>query len=277
MRQRLQMNIADRAGKAGAVCLLVAAALASLAGVSCGNHDESRGAPASNTTFGNPAGKVVDAATAGSVAGTVKFDGTPPAMKSIAMIAVAYCAKQHDGPVTSEDVVPGDNGTLQNVVVYLTGDFSTYSFKQPAEQAELDQKGCQYVPHVVAVMAGAPLEFRSFDNTPHNIHPVPKANREWNESQPRGGLPIMQTFAHEEVAIPFKCNLHPWMKAYVAVIGNPYFQVTGKDGSFELKNVPPGTYTLTAWHELYGTSKQTITINPKQAQTATITFHTQQQ
>jgi len=271
------MNIADRAGKAAAVCLLIAAALVSLAGVSCGSNDESPKTPAGNTTFGNPAGKPVDAATAGSVAGTVKLDGTPPAMKGIAMAAVAYCAKQHDSPVTAEDVVPGDNGTLQNVVVYLTGDFSAYSFTQPAEQAELDQKGCMYVPHVVAVMAGAPVEFRSFDSTPHNIHPVPKANREWNESQPRGSAPIVQSFTHEEVAIPFKCNLHPWMKAYVAVISNPYFEVTGKDGSFELKNVPPGTYTLTAWQELYGKSEQTITINPKQAQTATITFHAQQQ
>jgi len=270
------MNIADRIAKIIPVFLLAATALASLTMISCGNKQESGEPSPASTTFGNPAGKPVDAATAGSVTGTIKLDGAPPAMKNISMAAVAFCAKQHDSPVPSEDVVAGDNGTLQNVVVYLKGDFSAYSFAKPAA-AELDQKGCMYVPHVVAVMAGAPLEFQSLDSTPHNIHPVPNTNRQWNESQPRGGAPIEKSFAQEEVAIPVKCNLHPWMRAYVAVIGNPYFQVTGKDGSFELRNVPPGTYTLAAWHEHYGVSEQTITISPQQTQAATITFHAQPQ
>jgi hypothetical protein len=107
--------------------------------------------------------------------------------------------------------------------------------------------------------------------TTHNIHPVPKNNREWNESQPPGSAPIMQSFAHEEVAIPVKCNVHPWMKAYIAVLGSPYFQVTGKDGTYTIGNVPPGTYTLTAWHELYGPVTQMVTVGPSEKKTVDLT------
>jgi hypothetical protein len=110
------------------------------------------------------------------------------------------------------------------------------------------------------------------DQTTHNIHPIPKDNREWNESQPPGAAPIEKSFTREEIAIPVKCNVHPWMKAYMAVLPNPYFQVTDKDGKFDLKNLPPGTYTLTAWHELYGTSDQTVTIGPKETKAVTFTF-----
>ena len=110
------------------------------------------------------------------------------------------------------------------------------------------------------------------DDAGHNIHPVPKTNREWNQSQPGNGAPIVQSFAREEIAIPIKCNVHPWMRAYVAVLSHPYFQVTGMDGTFELKNVPPGNYTLTVWHEYYGSKSQPITIGVKQQQTAEITL-----
>jgi hypothetical protein len=108
--------------------------------------------------------------------------------------------------------------------------------------------------------------------TSHNIHPVPKNNREWNESQPPGAPPIMQSFAREEVAIPVKCNVHPWMKAYIAVLGAPYFAVTGKDGSFQIQNVPPGTYTLTAWHETLGSNDQSITVGPSEKKTVAISM-----
>ncbi len=121
---------------------------------------------------------------------------------------------------------------------------------------------------------GRPLQVINSDPVTHNIHPVPKDNREWNQSQPPGASPIMQSFAREEVAIPVKCNVHPWMKSYIAVLANPYFQVTGKDGSFDLKDVPPGNYKLIAWHELYGTQEQDVTIGPKEAKTITLTFST---
>jgi len=120
---------------------------------------------------------------------------------------------------------------------------------------------------VVVLETGQSLQVVNADPVTHNIHPLPKDNREWNESQPPGAPPINQSFPHEEIAIPVKCNIHPWMKAYIAVFDHPYFAVTGKDGSFDLKNVPPGTYTLIAWHELYGTSEQPVTIGAKESKT----------
>jgi hypothetical protein len=116
-----------------------------------------------------------------------------------------------------------------------------------------------YEPHVMAVRANQPLEVVNADATSHNIHPQPANNREWNKAEPPG-TKMEESFAREEVAIPVKCNLHPWMKSYIAVFKHPFFAVTGKDGSFDLSNLPPGTYTIKAWHEKLGTSTQTVTI-----------------
>lgn len=240
--------------------------------LSCGNNQKTTGTevPATNASL-----QPVDTTTAGSIMGTVKLDGKPPRMKVINMAAEAACAKDHAGsPAMTQDVVPGDDGTLQNVVVYLQGDFSKYKFDDPASAATIEQKGCMYDPHVLALRTGQMLDVVNSDPVTHNIHPVPKDNREWNQSQPPGSMPIVQSFAREEVAIPVKCNVHPWMKAYIAVLSNPYFEVTGKDGSFDLKNVPPGTYKLIAWHELYGMQEQDVTIGPKESKTATFTFST---
>lgn len=244
--------------------LALAAAL-----ISCGNKQGTNETPVANA----PAGKSVDPTTAGSITGTIKLDGTPPKMKVINMAAEPTCAEDHvTQPAMTEDVVPGEDGTLQNVVVYLQGDFGGYVFTMPTTPVIIDQKGCQYHPHVLALMTNQPLQVVNSDSVTHNIHPVPKDNREWNESQPPGAAPIVQSFARPEVAIPVKCNVHPWMKAYIAVLANPYFEVTGKDGSFDIKNVPPGTYKVTAWHELYGTSEQEVTIGPKESKAVTIAF-----
>jgi Carboxypeptidase regulatory-like domain len=252
------------------VMFLLGAVVLAISMLSCGQKQGTSEAPAP----ANPAGKPVDAATAGEITGMIKLSGTPPKMKPINMAAEPACAKEHATPAMTEDVVPGENGTLQNVVVYLKGDFSQYTFTVPTTPAVIDQKGCQYHPHVLALMTNQPLEVINSDPVTHNIHPVPKDNREWNQSQPPGSAPIMQSFARPEVAIPVKCNVHPWMKAYIAVFNNPYFQVTGKEGTFDLKNVPPGTYTLTAWHELYGTQMQSVTIGPKESKSVTLTFRT---
>jgi plastocyanin len=252
------------------VLFFAAAAALAIALISCGGgKQETAEGPAAPAAG---AGKPVDAATAGSVTGTIKLDGTPPKMKQINMAAEPNCAKEHTTPAMTQDVVPGDNGTLQNVVVYLKGDLGQYSFETPKSPVAIDQKGCQYSPHVLALMTGQPLQVVNSDPTTHNIHPVPKDNREWNESQPPGSAPLNQSFARQEVSVPVKCNVHPWMKAYIAVLSTPYFQVTGNDGSFEIKNVPPGTYTVTAWHELYGTSDQSVTIGPKESKAVSFTF-----
>jgi hypothetical protein len=239
--------------------------------VSCGSNPPA--SQSETSTASAPAGKEVDAATAGSVSGVIKFDGTLARMRPINMAAEPACAKEHAGhPAMTEEAVAGSDGTLQNVIVYLKGDFSQYAFSTPQTPVALDQKGCQYHPHVLALMADQEFDVINSDPVTHNIHPLPMDNREWNQSQPPGSSPIHQDFARPEVAIPVKCNIHPWMKAYIGVFSNPYYQVTGEDGSFDIKNVPPGTYTVSAWHEQYGTAEQTVTIGPKESKNITITF-----
>ena len=146
------------------------------------------------------------------------------------MRAVPSCEKMHETHARLQDLVPGDNGTLQNVVVYLQGDFSAYSFLTTS--VNLDQKGCMYVPHVVALTTQTPLSVQNSDSTTHNSAAISKNNGNWNETQSIGGAPVQHVFTHPEISLYVKCNIHPWMKAYVAVFSHPYFQVTGPDGSF---------------------------------------------
>lgn len=253
------------------LCYAALSAFLAIAVTGCGNKQQSTETNAPTATA-NTSGTPVDAATAGTISGNVVLDGTAPKMKTINMAAEPSCSKQHSTPATSQEALVGKDGALENVVVYLQGDFSKYKFDTPATPATITQKGCMYDPHVVVLQTGQTFQVVNADSVTHNIHPLPKDNREWNESQPPGAAPIDQTFAHQEIAIPVKCNIHPWMKAYIAVFGHPYFAVTGPDGSFELKNVPPGSYTLVAWHELYGTSQQPVVVGPKESKTMKITF-----
>ncbi|HEV7301211.1 MAG TPA: carboxypeptidase regulatory-like domain-containing protein [Tepidisphaeraceae bacterium] len=192
------------------------------------------------------------AAGTATVRGAVKFTGTPPVMKEIANQPCHGTAK----PMKEESVVLNDNGTLANVIVSLSG-VSADPLPRSTPPA-LDQVGCQYVPHVVAVQAGQPLTVRSSDPTIHNVHFTPSKNKSRNLNMP-GPDEQQVTFEHPEF-VRFKCDIHPWMNAYVGVFPHPFFHVTGNDGSFELTNLPVGTYTLTAWHERYGELQETITI-----------------
>ena len=159
----------------------------------------------------------------------------------------------------SQDIVTDGSGDLANVVVYISDGLTNQSSPPPSQPAVLEQKGCMYEPHVIAMQAGQTLRVVNADSTTHNIHPTPANNREWNKSQPPG-LSIEETFARQEVAIPVKCNVHPWMKSYVAVLKNPYFAVSSKDGSFQITGLPPGTYTVQAWQEKLGTKSQQVTV-----------------
>ena len=247
--------------------LLVASAVVlAIFGAGCGNKGNSERAE------DQPAAKPVDPATTGTVTGVVKFEGTLPQMRNINMASVPNCAKLHPTPQMVEDVVPGDNGTLQNVVVYLKGDFNQYSFPQNATPVQIDQSGCVFSPHVVALMTGEPLQVTNTDMVTHNVNVMSTHRQGWNQTLAAGAAPIEKSFAREEVPIAVKCNIHQWMKFYIAVFRHPYFQVTGRDGSFVLKNVPPGTYTLTAWQEKYGTKEQTIVVKPNSEQTVSLTF-----
>jgi plastocyanin/predicted small lipoprotein YifL len=236
----------------------------------CGKKEpEAPAAPAASA----PAAAPVDPATAGSVAGMVKLEGPAPKGRPISMAAEPSCAKEHGGkPVTSEEVVTGDGGSLANVLVYVKEGLGNRAFDTPKEPVVIDQKGCLYSPRVVAVQVNQPLEVRNDDQTTHNIHPVPTVNREWNKSQPAGAPPISETFPREELAIPVKCNVHPWMKSYISVFKHPYHAVTAKDGKFELKNLPPGDYVIVAWHEKLGTAEEKVTLGQKEAKAVTFTF-----
>ena len=210
-------------------------------------------------------------AGSGSIKGTVKLQGPPPPAKPIVMAADPSCAKEHSGPAVAEDVVADANGDLGNVVVYLSDGVAEQNYPEPPQPVVLEQKGCVYQPHVVAMRAGQPLQVVNEDHTTHNIHPMPTSNREWNKSQPPG-LKIEETFARPEVSIPVKCNVHPWMRSYIAVFKHPFFSVTSKNGAFDLSNVPPGTYTVQAWHEKFGTSTQKITIGAGESKTVDFVF-----
>jgi plastocyanin len=248
--------------------VVIAAALAIVL-VSCGKKEDTTETPAATTA---PAGQPVDAATAAMIMGTIKLDGTPPAPHKINMAAEAFCASQHPTPVNDEEVVTGPGGTLANAVVYISDDMSKYAVAIPTTPATIDQKGCMYHPHVVAMVAGQQLQITNSDNTTHNIHPIPKDNAEWNISQPAGNAPMMKVWGRPENAIPVKCNVHPWMKSYMFAFKNNYFAVTGADGKFMLGNVPPGTYTITVWQEKYGTKTASVTVGPKDSKTVDVSF-----
>jgi hypothetical protein len=217
------------------------------------------------------AGMASPADAPASLKGEVKFEGTAPKPSRIDMSQDPICAKAHPAPATTEDIVVGANGGLANVVVYVSDGLGSRTFQPPAQPATLEQKGCQYKPHVLALQANQKLDVVNDDETTHNIHPNPNNNREWNMTQPHG-VPLEQSFAREEIAVPVKCNVHPWMKGYIAVFKHPYFAVTDKNGSFDLKDLPPGTYTITAWQEKLGTLNQKITVGAGEAKTLDFSF-----
>jgi len=213
-----------------------------------------------------PAAKI-DPATVGSIMGVVSFDGAAPKPARIDMSQDPACQGQN----VAEALVV-DKGKLANAFVYVKGGLGNYSFDVPKEPAVLDQQGCRYHPHVMGVMAGQTVEIRNTDPTTHNIHPTPKENREWNESQPPKAAPLQKTFAREEIMLPVKCNQHPWMKMYINVVKSPFFAVTDKDGKFEIKGLPPGTYTIAVVQEKRGEQTHQVTIAPKESKTVDFTY-----
>ncbi|HEY6339391.1 MAG TPA: carboxypeptidase regulatory-like domain-containing protein [Candidatus Sulfotelmatobacter sp.] len=220
---------------------------------------------------GVPSGVASPADATATLTGVVKFEGIAPKPSRIDMSADPLCAKAHATPATTEDIVVDDKGGLANVVIYVSDGLAGRTFQPPQQPAVFEQKGCQYKPHVLAMQANQKLEVVNSDETTHNIHPNPINNREWNMTQPHG-VPLEQTFAREEIAIPVKCNVHPWMRGYIAVFKHPYFAVSEKNGSFEVKNLPPGTYTITAWQEKLGTLNQKITVSAGESKTLDFTF-----
>jgi len=254
--------------------LMLAVAMLSFM-LACGDSDDEDevAEDASTGTAGTP---YKPSGNEGSITGAVNFTGEAPAPKPISMDADAACAQNNPNPQT-EDVVVKD-GKLANVLVYIkdgkTADgksITGFAFDIPATEVTLDQKGCHYVPHVLGIMAGQKLKVTNSDPTAHNVHPSPKSNKEWNQSQPAGAQPIIQTFTRAEVVVPVKCNQHPWMKANIGVLKHPLYSVSGENGAFEIKGVPPGTYTVATWHERYGEKTQSVTVGAKETKTQDFT------
>jgi plastocyanin len=194
---------------------------------------------------------------AGSISGKVTYTGTMPKMKPIDMAKEPSCAAQHPTPVTTESAIAGPDNSLEDVVIYISaGDQGSVA---STTAIRYDQKGCQYLPHVALLQVNQPLEIYNDDKTSHNIHPLAKANAEWNKSQPPGAAPLKETFSKPEF-IAVKCNIHPWMHGYFAVLNTSHATQSGEDGSFSLKGLPAGKYTVTAWHERFGTQSQEVTV-----------------
>ena len=225
-------------------------------------------------TTAAPTGTPVDQATVGTITGKISFTGAKPKLATIKMDQDPVCVGKHSSPVHVEDGEVNDNGTLPNVFVYIKEGADKYAWPTPTDGVTLDQNGCMYTPHVLGVQVDQTLHIVSSDATTHNIHPQPKDNREWNESQAPGAAPLDKKFARAEVVIPVKCNQHPWMKAYIGVVKNPLFAVSGKDGTFTIKGVPPGDYTVEAWSAVGGgqTQEQKVTVGAKESKTADFSF-----
>jgi len=218
----------------------------------------------------------VDPSTAGSITGTVTLDGTPPLLKPIDMSQSSPCVQANPTPVVPPIVVVGDHGALANVVVFVKDGLGPYKFDIPDAPAILAQKDCMYEPHVLALRTGQPLEIENNDPTMHNVHPMPKQNRQWSTSQPAGSAPLKSVLARPEFAMPVLCNVHPWMRAFVFAFNHPYYAVTSRAGAFALNNLPPGTYTIEAWHENYPAQDQTVTIGPKESKAISFVFQANQ-
>jgi plastocyanin len=233
--------------------------------VACGgSKDEPPPGPPPNATR-------VDLATAGRVSGRVAIDGAVPANPRLQIEGDPYCSQQNPNGATAENVVV-DNGGLENVFVYVKDGLGGYGFDVPTEPVKLDQHACRYHPHVLGLRVGQKLAISNSDETLHNVHALATANREWNKGQALKNMVDEKVFTKPEVMVRFKCDVHSWMLAYVGVVDHPYFAVTHDGGKFELKDLPPGTYTIEAWHEKLGTETQTLTLGEKDSKELNFTF-----
>jgi plastocyanin len=246
----------------------VAVTTALVVAIGCGGG-EGGGSDASGGGESTAAASPVDPATVGHASGMVTFTGMAPTMAVIDMSTEATCAAKHSMTPTEETVVVGDGGGIANVFVYVKEGLESLDFPTPSGAVVIDQDGCTYRPHVIGVQAGQEFTLRNSDGLLHNINASPTENRGFNMSQPV----IMETnrsFPAAEVMVPVRCDVHGWMSLYIGVVDHPYFAVTGPDGSVSVQGLPPGDYVVEAWHEVYGTITQSITIAT--GQTAELSF-----
>ena len=199
---------------------------------------------------------------ASSITGTITFDGKAPTLRPLAMDADPVCAKKHSAPVQNEMLVLGTGNTMGNVIVWVSkGLPAGKTYPAPTAPAVLDQNGCQYKPHVMGLMVGQAYKILNSDGILHNIHTLPKINRSFNNSMPPTRKEATTTFDKPEPMFLIKCDVHPWMTAYIGVFTHPFFSVTSTDGKFTISGLDAGTYEITAWHEKLGTQTASVTVS----------------
>ena len=247
--------------------LAYAAFAVALVGTACGGDSAPK--EAATTPGTAPVTNPVDPETASAIIGMISLQGTPPTNPKINMSSDPYCMKL--GAATTPSFAVSDGG-LENVFVYVKDGLGTLKFPVPSKPVVLDQKGCWYSPRVLGIQVGQSLDIVNSDETLHNVHALPMANREFNRGQSLQGMKYTTTFTTPEVMLPFKCDVHKWMGAWVGVVEHPFYAVSGKGGAFALAGLPPGTYTIEAWHEKLGTQTQMVTIGAKESKTIAFAF-----
>jgi hypothetical protein len=244
---------------------ILIALVPALALVGCGGSPdttptESSAAPAAAPPDTPTPAAAVPAAGSASITGKVTYEGDVPKLKPVAMGADPDCAAKHSGPVASEVLVLGDDGSLANVYVRVKDGLPDGTWPAPAEPVVLDQHGCRYVPHVLGVMVDQPFKILNSDGLLHNVHALPKINKQFNMAMPASRTEAIETFNRVEDIFTIKCDVHPWMQAYVAVSAHPFFAVTDTSGRFRIEELPAGTYEIEAWHEKLGTRTAAVTL-----------------
>ncbi|MEP6593217.1 MAG: carboxypeptidase regulatory-like domain-containing protein, partial [Acidobacteriota bacterium] len=198
---------------------------------------------------------------ASSITGTVTFTGKAPALKPLAMDADPACAKKHTGPVANEMLELGPGNSMGNIMVWVSkGLPAGKKWPAPSAPVVLDQHGCQYKPHVMGIMVGQPYKILNSDGILHNIHTLPTLNKSFNRAMPATVTEATTSFDKEEAIFHVKCDVHPWMSAYIGVFNNPFYSVTAADGKYTISGLDPGTYEITAWHERLGTQTASVTV-----------------
>lgn len=257
-----------------ALSLTLAATVAACGGGSSDAAKPAAGesAPA-GATAGAAGGQKIDPATTGDLKGVISLNGPAPENAPIKMNADPMCLRQAKGPQFQETYkVAADGKSLGNVFVYVKDGLGNYVYDQPNGAVTFNQEGCHYIPHVFGIRVGQTLEIVNSDPTLHNIHGMPKENQEFNQGQPIQGMKTTHVFTKKEVLVPFKCDVHGWMNAFVGVMDHPFFAVSDADGKFEIKGLPAGTYTIEAVHERLGAVTQTVTIAAKDAKELNFTM-----
>lgn len=200
------------------------------------------------------------AASAAVLTAKVAFEGQAPAPEKIKMDADPKCKLSHPEGFESDEVLVNANGTLKNVFVYVKEGLQGKTFESPKTPVTFNQIGCHYTPKVFGIQTNQPLEILNSDDTLHNVHALPANSQQFNLGMPIKGMKLKKTFAKPEVMVKVKCEVHPWMRAYIGVVDNPFYGTTADEGSVQLKDLPPGDYVIEAWHEKYGAQTQKVTV-----------------